>query len=80
MMKVFIDGKQPKKSIENDVKVIWEDVDVTIEDQELNGQLHVTATSEGFVMDFFDSESSCDPLITQSITLEDFINFMQNNT
>ena len=78
-MKLILDGIQRKKPILNDAKVIWEDVDVIIEDQELSGQLHLTATSEGLIMDFFEKDAN-DPIITQSITLEDFINFMQNNT
>lgn len=78
-MKLFIDGIKRKKPILNDVKVIWENVTATIEDQEMEGDLHLAATSEGLIMDFFEKGGDCN-IITQSITLEDFINFMQNKT
>jgi hypothetical protein len=71
--RVMIDGK--KKTTANDAKVIWEDVEATIEDQEVKGQLHLTATSEGVILDFFDGDCN-EVLITQSITHEDLINLM----
>lgn len=74
-MKLFVDGIQRKKPILNDAKVIWEGVNAMIEGQEMEGELHLTATSEGLIFDFFNKDGDWN--ITQSITLEDFINFMQ---
>jgi len=51
-MQVLIDGIQVEFG--NDVKVIWED---TPED---NKELHLTATSEGIILDVFDEDGECE--------------------
>jgi hypothetical protein len=72
-MKVIFDGKKPK-FVENDVKVIWDDIETTVGDLDIKGQLHLTATHEGIILDFVDGNGEV--FITQSILIDDLIDPM----
>jgi hypothetical protein len=70
-MKVIIDGKTLRKKIGNDVKVIWENMDyLDAEGKETHGQLHLTATHEGLIVDFFDDKTN-ECTFTRSFDFED---------
>ena len=70
-MEVMLDGKKPK-IVGNDVKVIWDDVETTSAVVPyVKGQLHLTATHEGIILDFVDKNGKV--VITQSILLDDLV-------
>ena len=54
-MKVLIDGKEV--SVQNDVKIIYDDIPVLIDENETDTTLYVTATHEGLIHDVFPSNS-----------------------
>jgi hypothetical protein len=54
-MVLIVDGK--KVPVQNDVKVVYEDVlCVTSDDEEYTARLHVTLNCEGAIFDLFDEE------------------------
>ena len=78
-MQIIIDGITRKKPIQNDAKVVWENVEATIEDKEVKGQLHLTATSEGIILDFIE-DGGTESLFTQSMAVEDILEMMIDNS
>jgi len=59
-MIVLIDGKEVK--IQNDIKVIYDDVVVDMDDDgsDINAELHVTMTHEGQILDLITTETTPD--------------------
>jgi uncharacterized beta-barrel protein YwiB (DUF1934 family) len=72
MNKCLMGGSKKPKIVGNDVKVIWDDVETTTAVYPyLKGQLHLTATHEGIILDFIDKNGKV--VITQSILLDDLV-------